>query len=152
MPKPIKRHKSLQPVSREHHHGLLLTWKIREGLKKEVGVDRIVDYVRWFWKTYLDAHFEFEEKHLFPILGNDDELIKRALQEHELLKGLCNAKDLGTEKLNQLEQSLTEHIRFEERVVFTEIQKRASEATLAEVEEAHEKVSADDWPDEFWLK
>ncbi|WP_241739476.1 hypothetical protein [Aestuariibaculum marinum] len=32
--KPLKRHKALQPLSREHHYGLLLTWKIRTGFKK----------------------------------------------------------------------------------------------------------------------
>ncbi|CDF79955.1 hypothetical protein BN863_22430 [Formosa agariphila KMM 3901] len=32
--KPLKRHKSLQPLSRDHHHGLLLAWKIRADLRK----------------------------------------------------------------------------------------------------------------------
>src|SRR5690606_10923423 len=29
--KPIKRNKDLQPFSRDHHHSLLLCWKIRTG-------------------------------------------------------------------------------------------------------------------------
>jgi len=32
MNQPIKRHVALQPVSREHHYGLLLSWKIRDSL------------------------------------------------------------------------------------------------------------------------
>ena len=35
-PKPQKRHKALQPLSREHHHGLLLSWKIRTGFSKDI--------------------------------------------------------------------------------------------------------------------
>ena len=31
-----KRHKALQNLSREHHHGLLLSWKIRTGLNKNI--------------------------------------------------------------------------------------------------------------------
>jgi len=38
---PIKRSIALQPLSREHHHGLLLCWKIRTGLKKGIDIDRI---------------------------------------------------------------------------------------------------------------
>lgn len=41
MSQPIKRHPSLQPLSREHHYGLLLSWKIREGFKREVPPERI---------------------------------------------------------------------------------------------------------------
>ena len=61
--KPIKRHKAIQPLSREHHQGLLLSWKIRTGLSKGVSTDRIKTYADWFYKTYLIPHFEEEEKH-----------------------------------------------------------------------------------------
>lgn len=45
MPKPIKRHTALKPLSREHHHGLLLSWKIREGLKRNIEIPRIKKYI-----------------------------------------------------------------------------------------------------------
>src|SRR5690606_3210653 len=60
---PIKRHKALQGVSREHHHGLLLCWKIRTGLAKNISPDRIKTYVDWFFDVYLRPHFELEENH-----------------------------------------------------------------------------------------
>jgi len=34
--KPIKRDKVLQPLSHDHHQGLLLCWKIRTGIKKGI--------------------------------------------------------------------------------------------------------------------
>ena len=41
---PIKRSEFLKPISREHHHGLLLCWKIRAGLKKGIEPERIKLY------------------------------------------------------------------------------------------------------------
>ncbi len=41
MSKPIKRSVALKPLSREHHHGLLLSWKIREGFNRNVEIERI---------------------------------------------------------------------------------------------------------------
>ncbi len=70
MSQPIKRHPSLQSLSREHHYGLLLSWKIREGFKREVPPERIKKYTNWFWENHLAPHFQFEESYIFPILGN----------------------------------------------------------------------------------
>ena len=65
MPKPVKRSISLTPISREHHHGLLLSWKIREGLKKKLAPKRIKRYTDWFWECHLQSHFDFEEKYIY---------------------------------------------------------------------------------------
>ena len=64
---PIKRHSALQGVSREHHHGLLLCWKIRTGVSKNIPLERIKMYADWFYATYLVPHFELEETHIFPL-------------------------------------------------------------------------------------
>jgi hypothetical protein len=47
--KPLKRHAALQPLSREHHHGLLLGWKIRTGLSNGAPLERIKAYADWFF-------------------------------------------------------------------------------------------------------
>src|SRR5690606_32827540 len=86
--KPLKRHKALQPFSREHHHGLLLSWKIRSGLSKNIELERIKTYADCFFKNQLVPHFELEEKYIFPLLDSDHELIKRALAEHRRLTRL----------------------------------------------------------------
>ena len=152
MPKPIKRHQSLQPVSREHHHGLLLSWKIRTGLQREVAVERIKKYVDWFWENHLQAHFDFEEKYMFPILGKENKLIKRALREHSRLKRLFTATDKIERNLSLIEEELTAHIRFEERILFQEIEAIASKEQLKVIEEAHSKNLTDEWEDEFWTE
>jgi len=45
MTTPIKRHNSLQPLSRDHHDGLLLKWKINKGISKGVEAVSFFDAV-----------------------------------------------------------------------------------------------------------
>lgn len=152
MKKPIKRHEALKPLSREHHHGLLLCWKIRQGIRMDVEIPRIKAYTEWFKIHYLDPHFETEEKYIFPVLGNENELVKRALAEHRRLKRLFE-QDTDIEiALNSIEEELDSHIRFEERVLFNEIQEVASAEQLEEIENHHSGIefNDDDWQDHFW--
>ncbi|MCL8007705.1 hemerythrin domain-containing protein [Gelidibacter japonicus] len=151
-PKPLKRHKALQPLSREHHHGLLLSWKIRTGFSKNIEIERIKTYADWFFNNELIPHFELEEAHIFPLLKADNELVKRALAEHRRLKRLFNDEKDVERSLHKIEEELEQHIRFEERILFPEIQKTATEAQLALIEEIHhEEGFVDNVSDEFWI-
>lgn len=150
--KPQKRHKALKPLSREHHHGLLLSWKIRAGFSKEVNPKRIRAYADWFFENHLIPHFELEETHIFPILSNDEnELVKRALAEHRRLKRLFEEREDDTKTLSKIEEELDKHIRFEERVLFPEIQKVATEEEFLHVENIHQPEKfIDNESDVFW--
>lgn len=150
-PKPIKRSKSIQPLSRDHHHGLLLCWKIRKGFYKGVAPERMKKYNDWFFKEHLLPHFEIEEKYLFPVLGDENELIQKALAEHRRLKRLFeDSKDL-VKSLGLIEEELEKHIRFEERELFNEIQKIATEEELAIIIEHHkDEKFQDNTDDEYW--
>ena len=99
--KPQKRHKALQHLSREHHHGLLLSWKIRAGFSKNIDPKRIKIYADWFFKTHLIPHFEMEEAHIFTILNEDNDLIKKAMADHRRLKRLFTELDDAAKALNQ---------------------------------------------------
>lgn len=153
MPKPIKRHTALQPLSREHHHGLLLSWKIREGFKWNIEPARIKKYTDWFWENYLQQHFEFEEKYIFPILGEGDKMVKRAKKEHGRLRRLFTSPERVEINLSLIEEELVAHIRFEERVLFNEIQKIADKEQLSLLENIHQKIlNIESWRDEFWVR
>ena len=52
--KPIKRSEELVSLSRDHHDGLLLSWKIRTGINKGIELKRIADYVLHSYRTELD--------------------------------------------------------------------------------------------------
>tara|TARA_R110002049_G_scaffold307773_2_gene509423 strand:+ start:9188 stop:9652 length:465 start_codon:yes stop_codon:yes gene_type:complete len=149
--KPQKRHKALQPLSREHHHGLLLSWKIRSGFSKNIAPKRIKTYADWFFENHLIPHFEMEEAHVFTILNEDNELVKRALADHRQLKRLFTEPNDKTKALSKIEEELDKHIRFEERVLFPEIQKVATEDQLALIEDIHQEHGfVDKVDDEFW--
>jgi iron-sulfur cluster repair protein YtfE (RIC family) len=150
--KPLKRHKALQSLSREHHHGLLLSWKIRAGFKKEIEPERIRAYANWFYQNHLIPHFEIEETLIFPILEPDHELIKRALAEHRRLRRIFTETENDTKTLSKIEEELEQHIRFEERVLFPEIQKVATEAQLLHIENIHQPDDFKDLlVDAFWV-
>jgi iron-sulfur cluster repair protein YtfE (RIC family) len=148
---PIKRHKSIQPLSRAHHHGLLLCWKIRQGFQKKVATERIKSYADWFWKDHLIGHFKEEETYLFPILGKEHEWVKKALADHRRIKRLFKDKNDPVKSLNKIEEELESHIRFEERVLFNEIQAAANEEQLRELNEhLNQDTYFEKWEDKFW--
>lgn len=148
---PIKRSEFLKSISREHHHGLLLCWKIRAGLKKGIEPERIKLYLNWFWKNYLNQHFEVEEKYIFPVLGSSHDLVKKALVEHRRLKRLFESSTDILKNLSMIEEELDAHIRFEERVLFNEIQLIANEEQLQLIELNHNDVEfIDNEIDVFW--
>lgn len=149
--KPLKRNIALQPLSREHHFGLQLCWKIRTGLKKEIEISRIRNYVLWFYDNHLLPHFNIEETLLYPILGNDNELIKQALSEHNEIKILILSETNCEENLRLLEQALEKHIRFEERILFNEIQSIATLEQLNKIHKSHNTEKfIDNTFDAFW--
>ena len=151
MPHSSKRHFSLVPFSREHHHGLLLCWKIRMGLKNEVDPHRIKRYVDWFFTHHLLDHFAIEEKELFPILGLDNPLVQKAIAEHHRLEELFKTTTKMQQTLQLIDLELDHHIRFEERILFVEIQKRANEKELQLLADIHKEIEdTDDWEDNFW--
>ncbi len=139
MPEPIKRHPSLQPLSRDHHDALMLCWKIRQGLKKSVTPKRIKEYCWWFWESHLNMHFQLEEQYLFPLLPVSHPHISQALKEHAALKELFVNAPATIEVLELIEEMLEAHIRFEERTLFNELQAVATPAQLEQAENAHSK-------------
>jgi len=147
--KPIKRHPNMQPLSREHHTGLLFCWKIRTGIKQHVALSRITDYAEWFWGAHLLQHFETEEAFLFPILGNNNTLVAQALLEHNQLKQKFNDSNWDENLLASIADLLEQHIRFEERVLFNEIENVANESQMRVLSE-HTHDFCETWPDEFW--
>lgn len=152
MSQPIKRHPALQPLSREHHHNLLLCWKIREGFKRNIPVERIKKYTNWFFETHILPHFEIEEKYIFTVLPAKDELVKKALSEHRRLRRLFQDNEEVTRSLNLIEEELESHVRFEERVLFNKIQQVATAQQWEEIEKRHKEVpTCGDWQDEFWV-
>lgn len=153
IPTPIKRIEPLRPLSREHHQGLLLAWKIRTGFSKGIAAERMNAYTDWFYKEHLCLHFEIEEDLIFPILGATNELVHLALLQHKKLRQLFEKNEDLEVTLEQIEKELTNHIRFEERVLFNEIQRVATKNQLDLIAEVHQSQDfIENTNDPFWMK
>lgn len=154
MTKPLKRHEALKPLSRDHHQGLLLCWKIREGLKKGISEERIKAYTDFFFSTQLQPHFRFEEEQVFPMLGKDHPMRTRAIKEHSRLRSLFE-DDANKDAFDSIVNELNRHIRFEERELFMELQDTVAEEKLQQLDQIEEEITTpdpDEWEDKFWLK
>lgn len=149
--KPLKRHEAIQPLSREHHQGLLLCWKIKKGFSTGVEPARMKKYTDWFWENQLRHHFRIEEELVFPVLGANNDLVEQALEEHQHLQYLFQEEKDDKAALEMIKNDLETHIRFEERVLFQEIQEKASPEELAHIQKNHDReISCGMWKDEFW--
>lgn len=128
---------ALRPLSREHHQGLLLCWKIRAGFAKNISPHRVKRYTDWFFTEHIQPHFELEEKYIFPILGGQHHLVKKALAQHRRIVKLFEDREQIERSLSRLEDELASHIRFEERLLFNEVQQVASRQELQVITEIH---------------
>lgn len=151
----MKRNKHIVSLSHDHHDGLLFCWKIRQGIKNRVDPLRIVRYVRYFWQDHLLSHFREEEQLLFILPG--DEKVARALDEHRqvavLVNGLLNGPAADAYPLlSVLADTVDNHIRFEERILFPYLEKRLPEAQLENIGRQLNKNPhlPDAWPDAYW--
>jgi len=153
---PLKRDENLLKLSRDHHAGLLFCWKIRQGVKYHVAVERMIEYIKYFWDHHFATHFKEEEEFLFAQVR--DKEVQKALDDHEKIKtfidqvsvsGMENEEDV----LLELADTVDDHIRYEERVLFPHLQEKLSEDQLKTIgEQMVEEPLTDNYEDEFWKK
>ena len=133
----MKRHASLVPLSRDHHHGLVMAQRLILGRSVNPRADWPADRARQaarlveFFETDLRPHFEVEEAHVFPAAARDlpgGAARTRALvAEHdamrEMIRGLAaDPASRPAERLTAFGELLRAHIRTEEQVLFEQMQ------------------------------
>ncbi|MBS1743738.1 MAG: hypothetical protein JST81_11950 [Bacteroidetes bacterium] len=148
--KPIKRANELIQLSRAHHHTLLLAWKIKTGLAKNIEPERIGKYVKWFFEHHLLPHFETEEKYIFPLLGELNNHKTMAIEQHEQVKDIIMNRLRDKDNLTLLHNLITENVRFEERILFKEIQNKCDFKPNREVVSLSTEKFCDNENDPFW--
>ena len=157
---PIKRNENIIPLSQDHHLSLLFGWKIRQGLKADIDVNRIVDYVHYFEDVHLLPHFKEEEDLLFNPYS-ENEMVQKGLHDHEAIKNIVarlyaeQYKQQKIDLLNLLADTVEAHVRFEERELFPELEQIVEPEKLEEIGAAlaasHPEKNVDDFNDEFWV-
>lgn len=155
--KPIKRSPQLVKLSRDHHFGLLLAWKIRQGIRFEVAAPRITVFVLETFRKEVEPHFQQEENCIFSLLPPDDALRLQAEKEHVWLRtqSVELEHDMSYERLSAFADFLDAHIRFEERQLFNYIEEKSSQEQLRQAERciaAMPQPQLENWADEFWVK
>ena len=128
-----KRRPSLVLLSQDHHHGLALALRLRQGdnalLTNSWTHDRKeqAKHVQRFYNEELRWHFKAEEDALFPQrrkhVSASSSLIESLISQHRQLEVLV--RRIGSSSGTQLEESLVsmgqlleQHIRSEERELF----------------------------------
>lgn len=128
---PIKRSEELQPLSRQHHNGLLFCLLLHKGLKKNADLGVMQQFIEWFWYKDLQPHFELEERFLVPLQQEYyllDPALRRMVDEHYELKNIINEISLNAslQSIEELRAKLEAHIRYEERELFPSIEETIS--------------------------
>lgn len=151
----MKRNEHIIPLSREHHFGLLCSWKVREGVRLGIEYDRIKAYINFFWKERLSPHFNTEDV-VFRNIDKEEKMLTME-QDHveiENLITLINQSE-NYDLMIQFADLLQSHIRFEERELFPAIEKKLSEYELAAMGNQLIQLvieGDEDYPDMFWKK
>jgi hemerythrin-like domain-containing protein len=139
----LKRHAGLQPLSRQHRDLLIQAHDLRDAAKgMGLPAAEVAQRFLSFWARVGEDHFRYEENELIACYANHCDIqhepaIQTMLREHteirhvieQLASNLARHHD-PTALLATLGMRLDEHIRYEERVVFTQIQERVPEAEL----------------------
>lgn len=132
----MKRHDALAPLSRDHHHALVVAQRLKRATQSTAGGAReaFLDY----WRADGQRHFREEEDILLPCYAGhgdpDLPIVARVLIDHVRIRRLAHeiageGPSIGV--LHALGEQLGDHVRREERELFPLIEQALPEADLA---------------------
>ncbi len=142
----MKRHASLVPLSRDHHHGLVMAERLILGRSTNPNADwpeeRVAQVTRLiaFFQSDLSPHFEAEEAHVFPPaareMANGAREAAALVADHEAMRAMIRGFEAdGVSRLDDRLPAfgllLRAHIRREEQELFQQMQAACEPATLA---------------------
>ena len=155
----MKRDENLQPLSRQHHNGLLMTLLLSKGVRRNADPNVMADFIIDGWKKELNQHFIMEEELLIPTLKKkkfDPLLTDRLLSEHFEIRSIINKFTGGNftvADISDFAELLEKHIRFEERTYFAEAEKCLSHEELQSIGKLlkeSEDANCINYPIKFW--
>lgn len=133
---PLKRHPSLQPLSREHFNGLVQARRLEQAAAATPEEKhRVLSDFAAAWRAEIAPHFDDEERLLIPL--SDRENAARLVREHDQIRAavadLLAPDGADGDRMRTLGRLLHDHIRWEERVFFEHIQAAAGEHVLEQI-------------------
>ncbi len=156
----ILRHTALQPLSRQHHQGLLVSLLLEKGLKKNASLKDMRDFILQFWEDELRIHFEKEEMLFLPLAYKYPQLLDGLTQlknEHQEIKLIIQklnneARSEQFETISSFSNNLEKHIRFEERTLFNSIQESLTSEELDDFMDELNAISEKDFCTKYAVK
>jgi hemerythrin-like domain-containing protein len=134
------RDKNLVPLSRQHQHALALCVRInRARLSSSAELKAWQSEIQQHFDLEIRYHFDAEEKHLFPVARQFAELrplVDKLVAEHAQLRDYfarATAGVLDVSSLRSFADTLSSHIRNEERQLFEGMQERMGPDALADL-------------------
>jgi iron-sulfur cluster repair protein YtfE (RIC family) len=138
----MKRHRSLAPLSHDHHHALVQASRLQAADEASDSNTVARAFLRYFAEEAV-RHFREEEEVVFPAVLDFPvarEPVIQALLEHvrlhALSKALRHALDSGnqvTPIMHELGELLVAHLRHEERCLFPLIEGLLDDSSLAAI-------------------
>lgn len=147
---PLKRHPSLQDLSRDHNHALIQAHLMRQSARGDEGARPPAEMAREFlefWAEDANPHFREEEEVLLPVYAryvvpSEDEQVRQMLDDHAWFRDVIfdlqqqvEAGDDVRELLGEIGRRLHDHARLEERHIFERMQEVMTEQDLIDVGE-----------------
>jgi hemerythrin-like domain-containing protein len=131
----MKRHRALQPLSRDHHVALVAAQRLRRAAEGDATAAR--EAFLAFWHEHGADHFRVEEEVLLPVAAGwidpEADCIVRMLVDHIRIRAAAQRLEHEAgptlDELHHLGSALERHVRLEEREVFPLI-----EAAMPELE------------------
>ncbi|HKQ77270.1 MAG TPA: hemerythrin domain-containing protein [Blastocatellia bacterium] len=149
----MKRHQSLYPLSRDHHHALVQARNldIAAEANDPDGLKHAAERFARFWDSDLQWHFSQEERFVLPLLAKyqapDSDEVRETLSQHteirrmvdELNNKLTRHALIEAHLLGAIGESLRNHVRFEENHLFPAVETAATEEELRRMNEQLEQ-------------
>lgn len=140
-----KRHQSLIPLSHQHHHGLVMSRRLRRHPTDDADwspatlalAHELID----FFRHELAPHFAAEEEALFPAMEQQMGslfIIDQLRREHQQMAAIIERLGQPTTAasvalLGRFGELLHEHIRKEERILFALFEERMPDESAGRV-------------------
>jgi len=141
------RDKSLVPLSRQHQHALALCVRIDRACQSgEVDLASFQAEIEQIVKDEITIHFAAEEKEVFPRAEGFPELrplVEELKAEHQVLReyfAKAGDRRFDVQDLRRFGETLSQHIRKEELLLFEDMQRRMSSESMRAMGEALDRA------------
>jgi hypothetical protein len=87
---PIQRHPLLKNISKANHDILVFCLNINLGLRNQVEITQINQYINHIVEEFLFANFQFKKLFLNPLVENEEKAVKQSNDFWERFNDLKN--------------------------------------------------------------